>query len=75
MTNPLAQTRKYNIQLNPVNSTSSGDYSPGAGLPLIKFDISSTEMPTNLDLSQLRINGTITLEHSVIATQAICLIV
>ena len=56
----LSEMRKLNLQLNPSNSTSTGDYSPSSGLPLIKFDISSTDMPTNLDLSQLRINGNIT---------------
>jgi hypothetical protein len=52
-------TKRY-IQLNPVNAISSGDYSPSAGLPLVKFDISSTSKPTLLDLSRLRINGRIT---------------
>ena len=56
----LAEIERNNLQLNPVNSTSSGVYSPSSGLPLIKFDISSTEQPTSLDLSQLRISGKVT---------------
>ena len=57
MSNNLADITRVNLQLNPVNATSTGEYSPSAGLPLIKFDISSTEIPTQLDLSQLRLNG------------------
>ena len=57
MSNNLADITRVNLQLTPVNATSSGEYSPSAGLPLTKFDISSTEMPTQLDLSQLRLNG------------------
>lgn len=56
----LAEIERHNLQLNPVNAISSGIYSPSSGLPLIKFDISSTEMPTSLDLSQLRISGKVT---------------
>jgi len=56
----LAEIERHNLQLNPVNSISSGVYSSNSGLPLIKFDISSTEMPTSLDLSQLRISGKVT---------------
>ena len=37
---------KRNLQLAPVNAVASGDYSPTSGLPLIKFDISSADMPT-----------------------------
>lgn len=58
-TNLMDITKRY-IQLNPVNAISSGDYAPSAGLPLIKFDISSTDKPTLLDLSRLRVNGRIT---------------
>ena len=38
MSNNLADITRVNLQLNPVNATSSGEYSPSAGLPLIKFD-------------------------------------
>tara|TARA_R110002167_G_scaffold145200_3_gene336122 strand:- start:2901 stop:4229 length:1329 start_codon:yes stop_codon:yes gene_type:complete len=70
----LADLEKHNLQLNPVNSISSGVYSPSSGLPLIKFDISSTEMPTSLDLSQLRISGNVTYKSGgaqVTATNAV----
>tara|TARA_R110002126_G_scaffold279023_1_gene425798 strand:- start:7086 stop:8432 length:1347 start_codon:yes stop_codon:yes gene_type:complete len=56
----LGDITKRFLQLNPVNAISSGDFSPSAGLPLIKFDVSSTDKPTLLDLSRLRINGRIT---------------
>ena len=65
---------RHSLQLNPVNSISSGVYSPSSGLPLIKFDISSTEMPTALDLSQLRISGNVTYKSGgaqVTATNAV----
>jgi len=53
-------SKKY-LMLNPVNATSGGEYSSKGGLPLIKFDISSTELPTLIDGSQLRITGKITV--------------
>tara|TARA_R110001632_G_scaffold13736_1_gene46930 strand:- start:3147 stop:4481 length:1335 start_codon:yes stop_codon:yes gene_type:complete len=53
-------TKKY-LMLNPVNATSGGQYSANSGLPLIKFDISSADCPTLLDLSNLRISGKITV--------------
>ncbi len=72
--NNLADIKRHNLQLNPVNAISSGVYSPSSGLPLIKFDISSTEMPTSLDLSQLRISGKVTYKSGgaqVTATNAV----
>ncbi len=62
--------KKRYLQLNPVNAISSGDYSPSSGLPLIKFDISSTEMPTMLDLSSLRINGKVTYFTGTVGNEA-----
>ena len=53
-------TKKY-LMLNPVNATSGGQYSANSGLPLIKFDVSSADSPTLLDLSNLRISGKITV--------------
>ena len=53
-------TKKY-LMLNPVNATSGGQYSANSGLPLIKFDVSSADTPTLLDLSNLRISGKITV--------------
>ena len=60
----LQDLERHSLQLNPVNAISSGVYSPSSGLPLIKFDISSTEMPTSLDLSQLRISGKVTYKSA-----------
>lgn len=56
----LQNVSKEYIMLNPVNSTSGGIYASKAGLPLIKFDISSSDAPLLLDGSQLRISGKIT---------------
>ena len=66
----LPNMKKRYLQLNPVNAISSGDYSPSSGLPLIKFDISSTEMPTMLDLSSLRINGKVTYFTGTVGNEA-----
>lgn len=55
-------TKEY-LMLNPVNATSGGIYSSKAGLPLIKFDISSSDMPCLMDGSQLRISGKITCKQ------------
>ena len=57
----LSNVKKEYLMLNPVNATSGGEYSANSGLPLIKFDISSADMPTLLDCSQLRISGKITV--------------
>ena len=66
----LPNMKKRYLQLNPTNSISSGDYSPSSGLPLIKFSISSTERPTMLDLSSLRINGKVTYFTGTVGTEA-----
>ena len=66
----LPNMNKRYLQLNPVNAISSGDYSPSSGLPLIKFDISSTERSTMLDLSSLRINGKVTYFTGTVGTEA-----
>ena len=58
--NNLDSIKKRFLQLHPVNATSGGVYSFRAGLPLIKFDISSSEMPLFLDGSALRISGRFT---------------
>ena len=57
----LSEVNKKFLMLNPVNSTSGGQYSSNSGLPLIKFDISSADNPTLLDLTNLRISGKITV--------------
>ena len=57
----LSEIKKQEIQLNPVNSVSSGVYSPGSSIPLIKFDIASSPNPIYLDGDSLRINGKITV--------------
>ena len=51
--------RKRYIQLNPVNSSSGGQYSFASGLPLIKFDLSSSDTPMYIDGRELRITGNI----------------
>ena len=58
--NNLDSIKKRFLQLHPTNATSGGVYSFRAGLPLIKFDISSSEMPLFLDGSALRISGRFT---------------
>ena len=60
----LRDVSKKFLMLNPVNATSGGQYSSRGGLPLIKFDISSAELPTMIDGSQLRISGKITVNDS-----------
>ena len=61
--NNLDSIRKRFLQLHPVNATSGGVYSFRAGLPLIKFDISSSEMPLFLDGSALRLSGRFTARY------------
>ena len=60
----LSEVQKEYLMLNPVNATSGGAYASKSGLPLIKFDVSSADMPTLLDCSQLRITGKITVNTS-----------
>ena len=60
----LQEVQKEYLMLNPVNATSGGQYASKSGLPLIKFDVSSADMPTLLDCSQLRITGKITVNTS-----------
>ena len=52
-------TKRF-LHLNPVNATSNSQYSARSGLPLIKFDVASTALPTLLDAKELRISGQIT---------------
>ena len=52
-------TMRY-LTLNPVNATSNATYSFRNGLPLIRFDVASTALPTLLDGKNLRINGRFT---------------
>jgi len=56
----LQSINKRYLQLHPVNSTSSNQYSFTNGLPLIKFDIAATALPTLLDGKELRLTGTYT---------------
>lgn len=58
----MMDCRKKYVQLSPVNAVSSGQYSSRGGLPLIKFDISSSKTPMFLNGDELRINGRITSE-------------
>ena len=51
--------RKRVIQLNPVNSNGSS-YSFKGGLPLIKFDIASSDIPLFLEGKELRLSGNLT---------------
>ena len=41
--------RKRYLQLNPVNASSGGNYSFASGLPLVKFDLSSSENAMFMD--------------------------
>ena len=52
--------KKKFLQLNPVNASSGGVYSFRNGLPLIKFDISSSDAPLFMEGKELRLNGNIT---------------
>ena len=54
-----SMSMKY-LTLNPVNATSNSTYSFKNGLPLIRFDIASTQAPMLMDGKNLRINGRIT---------------
>ena len=51
--------RKRYLQLNPTNASSGGNYSFSSGLPLIKFDLSSSNNPMYMDGRELRITGKI----------------
>ena len=59
----LQDIKKRYLQLHPVNASSGGSYSYRGGLPLIKFDISASQMPLFLDGSQLRISGRVTVRE------------
>ena len=52
-------TMKY-LTLNPVNGTSSSEFSYRGGLPLIRFDLASSDVPMLMDGKNLRINGRLT---------------
>ena len=58
--NNIGAIKKRFLQLHPVNATSGGTYSFKNGLPLIKFDISSSMMPLLLDGGALRLSGNFT---------------
>lgn len=55
----LPNIRMRYLTLNPVNSNGTS-YSFKGGLPLVRFDIAATEVPTLLDGKNLRINGRFT---------------
>jgi hypothetical protein len=61
--NNLGAINKRFLQLHPVNATSGGTYSFKNGLPLIKFDISSSMMPLLLDGGALRLSGNFTAKE------------
>lgn len=56
----LMNMKKRFLQLHSVNQTSGGRFSFKNGLPLIKFDISSSMAPLFLDGSSLRLSGKFT---------------
>ena len=62
-------TKRY-LQLHPVNATSGGVFSFKNGLPLIKFDISSSDVPLLLDGGALRLTGNLTVRTGVDAAIA-----
>mgnify|MGYP003659133912 CR=1 FL=1 len=55
-------TKRY-LQLHPVNATSGGVFSFKNGLPLIKFDLSSSVAPLLLDGAALRLSGNLTAKQ------------
>ena len=55
----LSRVRKSQFTLNPVNQVSTGRFSSKSGIPLIKFDISSSDAPMYLKGEDIRINGRI----------------
>lgn len=63
----LPAMRKRFLQLNPVNASSGGQYSFRNGLPLIKFDISSSDAPMFMEGRELRLNGNITFRTALAA--------
>jgi len=58
--NNLGNINKKYLQLNPQNATSNGVFSFRNGLPLIKFDVAATALPTLLDGKELRLSGKLT---------------
>ena len=60
--------RKRFVQLHPVNATSGGTYSFKNGLPMIKFDIASSMLPTLLDGGALRLTGNLTAKQGAAGT-------
>ena len=56
----IADVKKRFLQLHPVNATSGGGFSFKNGLPLIKFDIASSQLPLYMDGSSLRLSGNFT---------------
>ena len=68
----LPAINKRYLQLNPVNASSGGVYSFRNGLPLIKFDISSSDAPLFMEGHELRLNGNITYTTAAAAPPATC---
>tara|TARA_R110002153_G_scaffold271324_1_gene438540 strand:+ start:314 stop:1762 length:1449 start_codon:yes stop_codon:yes gene_type:complete len=66
--NNLANVNKRYLQLHPVNATSGGVFSFKNGLPLIKFDISSSMAPLLLDGGALRLSGNLTAKQGAAGT-------
>jgi hypothetical protein len=66
--NNVGAIKKRFLQLHPVNATSGGTYSFKNGLPLIKFDISSSMMPLLLDGGALRLTGNLTAKKGAAGT-------
>jgi len=64
----VGNMRKRFLQLHPVNASSGGQYSFKNGLPLIKFDISSSNAPLLMDGSALRISGRFTARQGAAGT-------
>jgi len=64
----VGNLRKRFLQLHPVNASSGGVYSFKNGLPLIKFDISSSNAPLLMDGGALRISGRFTARQGAAGT-------
>ena len=59
----LNSIKKRFLQLHPTNATSGNIYSFKSGLPLIKFDIASSDVPLFLDGAALRLTGNLTAKQ------------
>ena len=67
----IGDVKKRFLQLHPVNATSGGVFSFKNGLPLIKFDIASSQMPLYMDGSSLRLSGNFTARQGAAGTTAL----